>query len=111
MARTKKRKPKSNAIIKHLRGDIKTFHHEAKEDRELINRLSSGKKKKKKKAKDPKKSSVAQSKIHKVMKEFKEGVLHSGSKKGPKVKSRRQAVAIALSESRRAKKKKIKKSR
>jgi len=39
-------------------------------------------------------------KEHKVMREFKEGKLHSGSKTGPKVKSRKQAVAIALSEAR-----------
>jgi hypothetical protein len=32
------------------------------------------------------------------MKEFKAGKLHSGSKKGPVVKSRKQAIAIALSE-------------
>lgn len=44
------------------------------------------------------------SKVKKVMGEFKRGTLHSGSKKGPKVKSRKQAVAIALSEQRRAKK-------
>lgn len=37
-------------------------------------------------------------KIHKVMHEFKHGALHSGSKHGPKVKSRKQAVAIAISE-------------
>ena len=37
-------------------------------------------------------------KINKVMKEFKEGDLHSGSKKGPVVSSRKQAIAIALSE-------------
>jgi hypothetical protein len=37
-------------------------------------------------------------KVRKVMHEFKEGSLHSGSKTGPKVKSRKQAVAIALSE-------------
>jgi hypothetical protein len=37
-------------------------------------------------------------KVGKVMREFKEGTLHSGSKKGPKVKSRKQAIAIALSE-------------
>ena len=42
-------------------------------------------------------------KVEKVMKEFKQGKLHSGSKKGPKVKSRKQAVAIALSEQRRGK--------
>jgi hypothetical protein len=39
-------------------------------------------------------------KIHKVMKEYKEGTLKSSS--GRKVKSREQAVAIALSEARRA---------
>ena len=39
-------------------------------------------------------------KTAKVMSEFKQGKLHSGSKKGPKVHSRRQAIAIALSEAR-----------
>jgi len=43
-------------------------------------------------------------KVQKVMGEYKRGTLHSGSKKGPKVKSRKQAVAIALSEQRRVKK-------
>ena len=38
-----------------------------------------------------------QKKIGKVMREFKKGELHSG-KKGPVVKSRKQAIAIALSE-------------
>ena len=37
-------------------------------------------------------------KVGKVMKEYKAGKLHSGSKKGPVVKSQKQAVAIALSE-------------
>ena len=45
-------------------------------------------------------------KVHKVMGEFKRGTLHSGSKKGPKVKSRKQAVAIGLSEARKGKGKK-----
>lgn len=35
-----------------------------------------------------------------VMKDYKAGTLHSGSKTGPVVKSRKQAVAIALSEAR-----------
>lgn len=39
-------------------------------------------------------------KVHKVMSEYKHGELHSGSKKGPKVTSRKQAIAIALSEQR-----------
>lgn len=43
-------------------------------------------------------------KVKKVMKEFKAGTLHSG-KGGPVVKSRKQAVAIALSEAGMAKKK------
>jgi hypothetical protein len=45
-------------------------------------------------------SSKGKSKIHKVMKEQKEGKLKSGS--GKKVKSRKQAVAIALSEARKS---------
>ena len=44
-------------------------------------------------------------KVAKVMREFKGGMLHSGSKKGPVVKSRKQAVAIALSEAKLSKKK------
>jgi hypothetical protein len=44
-----------------------------------------------------------QKKVRKVMREFKAGTLHSG-KGGPVVKSRKQAVAIALSEAGVAKK-------
>jgi hypothetical protein len=40
-------------------------------------------------------------KVEKVMHEFKMGKLHTGSKKGPIVKNRKQAVAIALNQSRR----------
>jgi len=36
------------------------------------------------------------------MTEFQDDTLHSGSKKGPKVKSRAQAIAIGLSEARKA---------
>lgn len=50
-------------------------------------------------------------KVTKVMEEFKEGKLRSGSKKGPKVKSRKQAIAIALSEARKAPKKRAKKKK
>ena len=39
-----------------------------------------------------------------VMHKFKAGKLHSGSKKGPKVKSRAQAIAIKMSEERAEKK-------
>ncbi len=44
----------------------------------------------------------AQKKSKLVMGEFRKGKLRSGSKKGPKVKNRKQAIAIALSEGRKA---------
>jgi Family of unknown function (DUF6496) len=47
-----------------------------------------------------KRKSKGEKKIKKVMDEFKEGSLHSGSKSGPMVKDKSQAVAIALSEAR-----------
>lgn len=43
-----------------------------------------------------------QKKVKKVMHEFSEKKLHSGSKKGPVVQSREQAIAIGLSEARKA---------
>jgi len=53
-----------------------------------------------------KKMTKAAKKVGKVMHEYKAGSLHSGSKTGPMVKSRKQAVAIALSEAGMAKPKK-----
>lgn len=55
-------------------------------------------------AKSPKPAKGKPNKIQKVMHEYKHGTLSSGSKQGPKVKSRKQAVAIALSEQRKANK-------
>ena len=43
-------------------------------------------------------------KVKKVMDEYKHGELHSGSKKGPEVTSRKQAIAIGMSEERNEKK-------
>jgi hypothetical protein len=46
--------------------------------------------------------SKGRSKIETTMHEFKHGGLHSGSKRGPKVRDRKQAIAIALSQARKA---------
>ena len=47
---------------------------------------------------------AAKTKMHKVMGEFKRGTLKSGGS-GKKVKSRKQAIAIGMSEQRKAKRK------
>ncbi|NGX57225.1 MAG: hypothetical protein K940chlam3_00110 [Chlamydiae bacterium] len=57
------------------------------------------------------KGKKAEAKIGKVMGEFKEKTLRSGSKKGPVVKSKAQALAISLSEARKASKKGSKKKK
>ena len=48
--------------------------------------------------KNRKYSKKANEKVHHVIREFEAGKLHSGSKKGPKVKNIRQAIAIGISE-------------
>lgn len=53
-----------------------------------------------------KKPTAKQKKVESVMHEWKTGSLHSGSNKGPAVKSQKQAIAIALSEASRKPKRK-----
>lgn len=101
-------------VIDHLYGDIKGYYEEADEDKALIKKLRGGKKKPVKKAKvkkvvkksAKKLSRKQEDKVGQVMREFAEKKLHSSSKKGPKVKSRKQALAIALSEAKRGPKRK-----
>lgn len=121
-------------IMKHLASDIKTFKHEADEDKKLMKSIREAHamreeqakklgvsysnkshhskkhdpKHHSKKHKDPKsrskklvsktllKTPHAKAKVKKVMEEYKSGSLHSGSKKGPRVTNRKQAIAIAL---------------
>ena len=121
-------------VKKHLKEDMKDFKKEANKDKALIidiemagkkakhencdykekeepkGRPKGDRKKDPKKAskRDPKgdpKSSKGEKKFKKVMHEFGADELHSGSKKGPVVTNPKQAVAIAFSEKRAAKKK------
>ena len=50
-------------------------------------------------------SGTPREKIRQVLHEYKHGELHSGSKRGPRVRDRKQAIAIALAQSRRGKRK------
>lgn len=109
---------KAKKIIKHLKGDIKSFKKEAKEDVKLIKELKhkkhekheskkhEKKEHKKKHAKHKVKKQKAENKIAKVMEEFGKGELHSGSKHGPVVTNPKQALAIGYNTSKKAKKKK-----
>ena len=58
-----------------------------------------------------KRMTKAQTKVKSEMHKFKAGTLHSGSKKGPLVKSRKQAIAISLSAAGLSRKKRRGKSR
>ena len=81
-------------VKKHLKDDMKMFKKEKDEDKALLKKMAEKKSYKKK----------PMDKMEKVMHEFKEARLRSGSKKGPVVKNRKQAIAIGLSEMRRNKK-------
>lgn len=106
-------------VVRHLKGDIKMFKEEAAEDKALIKKVKgkdeahkkvskksdtgSLRKKSAKKVKGAaSKYENKKGKVHKVLTEFKEKKLHQGSKKGPLVKNKSQAIAIALNSARKA---------
>lgn len=109
-------------VMSHLKQDRADFKKEAAEDGKLIKKIkgkamSSHKKSKKmveagKKAGKALKKEVAagkkEEKVAQVLREYKRGDLRSGSKKGPVVKKKSQALAIALNEGRKAARKKKK---
>jgi hypothetical protein len=76
--------------LKHLLGDKAMFEREAKQDGKLIKKIS--------------KKKIVKKKISKVMREFKEDKLHMGSKSGKLVKNPKQAIAIAISVSKKKRK-------
>ncbi len=89
------KKDMKKKVVKHLKGDMKMFEHEKQEDKKLMKKL--------KKSNRVKREEEG---IADEMERYAEGKLHSGSKKGPIVKNKKQAIAIALSVGRKKKKKK-----
>ena len=76
--------------------NLTATHYDRKKIRSLAARAQLAGKSK------PWRKPVGKAKVSKVMHEFGSGKLHSGSKKGPKVTSQKQAVAIAISEAKKA---------
>ncbi len=103
MKNMKKKPIESEMII-----EIESKAHEAKEKKAM----KEMDKKKSKKTVIPKSKPLKKKferKVGKVMEEFKEGKLHPGSHKAPATKNKKQAIAIALSEAKKAVSKKKKK--
>lgn len=95
---------KKASKLKKLHKKEEKLHHTAeramKKDEKVHEKIE--------KMEESPKKAARKAKITKVMREFKDNELHSGSKTGPKVTKRDQAIAIALSEAKKLKKKKNK---
>lgn len=107
LAAHKKREEK---MFKNIQQGIKRVEKEEKKEHHSRKHHSKPKhhskvKRAKKVVRKARKIVAKRDKVKKVMHEFKHHELHSGSKKGPVVRNPKQAIAIALSEARRRKKK------
>ena len=113
-----KLKAKLKKVKAHLKDDMKMFEKEKAEDRKLLRAIKDKKKmpdkgkmrhekgeSRKEEKREHRKEKSPAGKFKVVMKEFKEGKLHSDSKEGPLVTKPSQAYAIAYAEKRRRAKK------
>jgi DNA-directed RNA polymerase subunit E'/Rpb7 len=95
MKRKKLKKPKTK--LENLHEKEESIHRKTQKlfnkDEKIHEKI-----KESSKTKGPKKKKRTKSKIGIVMEEFKQGKLHSGSKKGPIVTNPKQAIAIGISE-------------
>lgn len=89
--------------MSHLKKDIAADKGLLKYEKHKEHEKKEYERKDKKKPHSPTKDK-GRAKVKLVMEEFKSGKLHSGSKHGPEVTNPKQAIAIALSESRKRKK-------
>lgn len=95
--------------FKNVQSSLEMYRSIDQDNRELIRNTIATNAALKLQLEEGKMKSKTEKKVKKVMKEFSEGKLHSGSKTGPKVTNPKQAVAIGYSEGRKAAKKKGKK--
>jgi hypothetical protein len=96
---------KSFKTVEHHLAMAKKHHEQAMHHNEMAKKAKEHHKHKDGKSHETKHE---RNKVSKVMHEFKEGELHSSSKKGPVVTNPKQALAIAMSESGLSRKKKHK---